>query len=309
MSNPNSRLVRVVIAPAIAGLLVAAGATAASADQGYPNYTLRYTGGVGAYPRSEPTYAAKVGSALPAGATIEGSCWTEGEAITNPYGYTSTVWVRSPNGQYWSEAWLETGSYGVPSGLPPCGPNSATPMQGVNESYNRTAAVKWAIANATLDPAYWWDPPGCTWFVSQALWAGGFATDSEWTPEGSHSTRRTQGSVTAWSAPNLVQYLERNYSVQLVPMDFSGNAVPLAEVGDVVAYDWENDGLIDHLAFVTGIAAGAYPEVSEWGTGANWYTQRGWTYSEINHDWLQVEHPNVSATLVHINGGVYLGEY
>jgi len=54
------------------------------------------------------------------GSVVTAACWVGGGDVTNPDGYTSAIWVRDTAGLYWSEAWLETGSYGPPPGLAEC---------------------------------------------------------------------------------------------------------------------------------------------------------------------------------------------
>lgn len=310
---------RLVCAGLIAAGLILVPQTSAGADPLGP-YTIGYTAGLGAYPRSAPQYDARTGSAAPEGTPVDPGCWSRGEAINNPDGYTSDIWVQDAAGQYWwSEAWLETGSYGVPAGLPECGATPAPDIAALARQvlYDRNAAVDWARTHAMDQPPLYGTVPSCTWFVSQALWAGGLPQDQTWNATDSRAhSRGTDGTLTAWSAPDLVGYLLGTYDTAQVPMDFTANAVPEAVIGDVVAYDWDSDGTIDHLAFVTGIADGQYPEVSEWGVGT-WighsgpagYTSRGWTYSDNNGRWLQADHPSVSATLIHFNGGLLLPTY
>ncbi|MGD8373410.1 MAG: amidase domain-containing protein [Candidatus Woesebacteria bacterium] len=154
----------------------------------------------------------------------------------------------------------------------------------------------------------------CTWFVSQALWAGGLHQTSMW-----NSYLSRQGAVlsqpgtdTARGAPNLVSYLQQRFPVTLVDLRdvFSTNVVSKARLGDIIAYDWENDGTTDHLAFIVNIAPGQYPEVSEWGTLPiqESYKKRGWTWSDLNGAWLQEVYPRkadgtggVNARLLHFN--------
>ena len=106
----------------------------------------------------------------------------------------------------------------------------------------------------------------------------------------------------------LISYHRGRYSTTSVAMNFRNNRVPAAEVGDFVAYDWDGNGSTDHVAFIVNIAAGQYPEVSEWGVGSGSrtaYQKRGWTYSKVHGTWLQATYPSVKATLIHINGGHY----
>lgn len=173
-----------------------------------------------------------------------------------------------------------------------------------NPSYNRTAAVNWAIAHAQ-------DPQGsgtlCAWFVSNALWAGGMSQTSSWQAH----------TYAATFVDGLVHYLEAHYSVTQtdITSNLTTNAVPQAEPGDIIFYDWNDGGTtFDHMSFVVDIAPGQYPEVSEWGqfnfnpwdkihNPRSPYVKRGWTWSAMHHEWLQQEHPGMRAYLLHINGG------
>jgi hypothetical protein len=88
--------------------------------------------------------------------------------------------------------------------------------------------------------------------------------------------------------------------------------MPEAEIGDVIVYDWEGDGVSDHAAIITNIAPGQYPEVSEWsaydGRNPAPYVRRGWTWSERSQLWLQQKFPRISAFLLHIDATA-IGEY
>lgn len=308
---------------AFVGLVVASvlalivGVLPAHAEQTSYTYRIWFTNGEGVFPRSEPVYASRVGEARAEGSTISGSCWTQGEWVTNPRDYSSNIWVKDTDALFWPEVWLDTGSEGVPAGLPQCGaeepPDSSAT---VNDFFDRNATARWALAHAQDEPNPWYSS-GCTWFVSNALWAGGFPQDDTWTSAGQHGTVRVvPGSVAAWSVREMLNHLTATYSVETTDLVFTENAVPQAEIGDIIAYDWEGDGTDDHLALVTKIAPGAYPEVSEWGvgegifgTGAAGYTTRGWTYSAKNDKWFQDYLPNIEAKLYQINGGIYVGPF
>jgi hypothetical protein len=287
--------------------------TEARADDVH-EYRLAFTAGLGAYPRSAPVFASKTGTARAEGSMIPTVCWLKAEYVTNPFDYTSDVWLRATDGTYWPEVWLDTGSNGVPAGLRGCdeagGAASGAVATEANSFYNRRAAVEWALSNASRDPGGW--ASTCAWFVSHALWSGGFPKDEEWTDEGNHGTVRVMpGSVTAWAVPELVDYLQDHYSVTVTPLTpdrFRSNAVPEAELGDLIVYRWDHGDNWDHFSMVTDIAAGQYPEVSEWGVSAH-YAKRGWTYSINSSGWLQKEYPDVEAILIHINGGYLLPKF
>ena len=194
--------------------------------------------------------------------------------------------------------------------VPVCAGNSGggtgiKPPALANPTYNRTKAVAWAKANANDPQAY---PAMCTWFVSNALWASGFAKTADWTSAGSHGktpiTKRP-GTVDAWAVPNFVSYLRSHYSTTWTSLgNLSDNSVPQAQPGDIIVYSWDGGKTLEHMSFVVGLASGDYPLVSEWGT-PDWtlwtyayyevhhpregYTERGWTWSQANNEWLQKE--------------------
>lgn len=221
--------------------------------------------------------------------------WNYVQLADGRYGYLPDAYASTP-----------TVANQFLNGVPRC---DAVPAQQAPppSSYNRTAAVKWATDNAKSKP-----PNGisCTWFVSNAMWAGGLKKTTEWTSEGSYRPSRSRpwmthpGTVVAWAAPNLLDYLRRTYPASTyTELNFTTNEVQAAQVGDIIAYDWEGDGTIDHLALVVNIASGSYPEVAEWsasGDSAASYSKRGWTWSEVRKEWLQVKYPKVKAHLLHV---------
>lgn len=208
----------------------------------------------------------------------------------------------------------------IDSGLPQCGA-APTPPPPPNAFYNRTAAINWALTHAQDPQAY---GAMCTWFVSNALWAGGFPKTAVWTDQGSYGS--APGTRTAWWLPSFLSYIQANFSTTLtnITSDFSTNAVPQAQPGDLILYDWGNGQGISHVALVVDIAPNQYPEVSEmgqydlnlWDAAINKlvhvrssYVKRGWTWSAVNNRWLQWKYPNVKAYLLHINGGHFLPTY
>ena len=301
---------------AIPSFMIIPASLADAAPRGYP---IAFTGGLGAYPRSAPSYEARVGDTRPEGYLVPPKCWTYGDYVpANVNGYTSNIWIQhATDGTFWPEAWLNTGGNGIPSGVPRCSASNqatpkATPKATPNLFYNRNRAVEWALANASQDPSVgFFGASTCTWFVSNALWSGGFPKDDMWTDQGTHSGRQLPGSVTAWSVVDLKAYLESHYSVTVVLLNserFRSNAVPEAEIGDLIVYDWGEGKGWSHFTMVTSIAPGQYPEVSEWGASAS-YVKRGWTYSDNSDKWLQLSHPDVRAALIHIDGGVFVSDF
>jgi hypothetical protein len=208
------------------------------------------------------------------------------------------------------------GSSGGGGGAPPL----------ANAFYDRSAAVSWALQHAK-------DPQArlamCSWFVSHALWAGGFPKQpGVWTDQGKYGHTAT-GTADEWIAPDLKRYLTSGrFSVTYtnISSNLKTNAVPQAEPGDVIFYDWEihkNEG-VTHAAIIVNIAKGSYPEVAEMGQFdfgvidslgnifdhvTSPYEKRGWTWSALHHEWLQKRYPHMKAYLLHINGGYYSASF
>src|SRR5688500_10386772 len=97
----------------------------------------------------------------------------------------------------------------------------------------------------------------------------GRAKTAAWTHAGPMGgrLRPRPGTVAATEANTLVAYLRQTYggvSYTDITQNLTSNAVPEASKGDILAYDWDGDRKIDHLALVVDIAPGQYPVVAEW---------------------------------------------
>jgi hypothetical protein len=178
--------------------------------------------------------------------------------------------------------------------------------------YDRQKATDWALANAQKTPPA---DGASAWFASNALWQGGLPKTKTWTSAGKASKEvplsptgiELSGSNAAWNVGALKKYLRKAYpGSEYKALDFMANKVPDAEGGDLIFYDWENDGKLDHASVVVDVVGTGYPEVAEWsaaadGSAALPYAKRGWTYSQLDHRWIQKDHSDVAAYLLHID--------
>jgi hypothetical protein len=133
--------------------------------------------------------------------------------------------------------------------------------------YNGAAAAAyadtyWSTYN-TAWPNFAKKGGDCTNFVSQALYAGGISMRTDPPYSGSaawfmtQSGRKTWSYSTSWvNAQDDSAFLEQNLAGVTVVASYYGVApgqlVPdNASQGDVVLYDWNNDGVFDHESIVT----------------------------------------------------------
>jgi uncharacterized protein YraI len=294
-----------VVALTIAGLLAVG---SQPADAIAAPIKIAGTGGSGVNMRSTPdTSRAAIGK-IPEGARPNFICFAHGQNI-----YGVNVWFKvkygSVTGYYASyyDNSSYTSDFDLTSkyGIPLC--NSS------GNSYARSSAANWASGHARDVQVY--SGSQCAWFVSQALWAGTLQKTYTWTSSGSFFNPDLisgylykPGTPTAWNVASLVSYLRSKYSNSSwlnISSRFATNSVPEAAIGDVIVYDWYNDGTLDHMSLVTNIASNSYPEVSEWGISGNAgssssYVRRGWTWSQNSGKWLQQVYPNVRAYLLHV---------
>ncbi|HEU4914917.1 MAG TPA: amidase domain-containing protein [Candidatus Saccharimonadales bacterium] len=320
---------------------IAVEAAPAFADSN-PVYTVTnhdHDGTHGIYYRNSPSmsdtsrqlpYYAKYGD------RIELICGTDGEAVGQ---YNNHRWhlakdldnTAAPGEFYIPDHDTNTPNKAnqVTPGERECGDTQEQAPQVLNPNFNRSAGVDWALAHAE-DPQT--NGEECAKFISHALWNAGLPQTKEWSNEGGYWSQFTHfdGTVAANAAGPLLDYLKRHYSTtweSLGKMAPNNNNIPLAQPGDIIAYSWNGDGAIDHVALVVGSAKNNpdYPLVAEWGQ-FNWsdnfginmalynvknpkapYTERGWTWSAMNNEWLQSEKGNkgMTAYLLHINGGYF----
>lgn len=209
------------------------------------------------------------------------------------------------------------------AGSAPTGPI----LTGGGSTYDGAAAASWASAHSNDTQPF---DAACTWFASNALWAGSLPQDPQWNSNGSYGTNydlgpvhildhKRNGTPAANAVIDLLNYLTNTYPATYIePLTMTQNNVPDAQPGDLILYVWDGDpgwgydGDSNlHLAVVTGDAPDnpQYPEVAEWGDqrggSAHFYQNgtRGWTWSANNSEWLQGEtgQSAMTAYLVHID--------
>lgn len=257
---------------------------------------------------------------------VQLQCYTAGDAV-GPYNNKIWYYVANitrptvdgqPNEGYLNAHYINDGAVSnqVDAGVPQCDTApAASPVSTPNATFQRSIAAQWATEHAQ-DPQ---EASGlCTIFVSRALWAAALPRSSTWY-DGTDASKYVASFIAYMTDP------ANGISTQLIPItnDLRTNAVPQAQIGDVIVYSWNGSDDLNsdsHLAIVVNIGPGQYPNVSEWGISSflppnraipvtDPYTSRGWTWSQLDHKWLQDKYPHMTAYLLHFNGGILTPSY
>jgi hypothetical protein len=247
----------------------------AEAD-GIGGYRVTGTGGIGLKVRTDPySPTASFLAVLADGAPFTATCAVRGRDVLG-----NTVWHQI---SYPVQGWIADFYTTTP------GFNQYIP--GEVECYHRTAAIGWALAH--WGDAERYPNQDCTWFVSQALWAGGLPRTSTWTDQ-------TTPSVAAVRADALKNALTNAGFATISELSWSDNTAGRAQDGDIIAYDWNGrpDGVIDHLAIVTSHDAQGTPSVTQHSPARD---TRVWSWDPGAQTSIQVSHPGSRVYLIHIS--------
>lgn len=122
-------------------------------------------------------------------------------------------------------------------------------VNGSAYAYSRTSAANYAqkyAKNYNVDYAKY--SSDCANFASQCLKAGGFKTNSTW-----YGSKDKNKNTMAWiNCESQKKYLENNklgsVSHQYKGVSNAPDATSYMSNGDLVYYDWTDDGVIDHVS-------------------------------------------------------------
>jgi uncharacterized protein YraI len=300
---------KVVRRIALIGALVLAGiiapATAADAVTGY--HVVVGSAGLNAHNGPGTGYAV-VGS-LSNGQAIDISCQTTGTPVgAGLPGTPTNIWDQLSNGWYITDYYTSTpglnGSY--TAGIPQCG-SAPPPVLSPILIYNRAAAATWAINNYNNanGSRLYNSGDDCTYFVSQALWAGDLSMTADWT-DNSYDINQLSSQLwipgptkAATDADIFKNYVVNSDIATIKEISWSDNTAGGAQLGDIIGYDWNGpaDGILDHLAIVTSLNGQGYPSVSQHSPSQ---VNRYWSWSADRNNWIQSAYPGSRVYLIHI---------
>ena len=283
------------------------------------------TGGIGLYLHpGAPTLASATSPNLMAdGTEFDVSCYAAGDdvlgdtiwdfgtnATTGEAGYAADYYIDTPVTQGQEAAQLAA------MGVPACGPPALAPASvplAPLVAFDRSATSNWAVANLATPESFPNDD--CTWFVSQALWAGGLPQSPAWTGDSwdwnlvASNYHYPGPTRDAAQANDLVNYLTAAGLATRIPITWSDNTASGAQPGDIIAYHWNSNEpdpqQVDHLALVSAIDGNGFPTVVQHSPAV----QRFWSWDQGDAGraagWIQnVDRPDgadPTAWLIHIN--------
>lgn len=158
-------------------------------------------------------------------------------------------------------------------------------------AYHRDVAVD--VAFGALKEDYQFKDDSAN-LVSKALWGGGLPRTDEWATVAAASP---DALVTYLTTPHRIDDAAAYQPATQTRIAWADNTAAGAQLGDVIAYDWDGDGTIDHVAIVTHLNGDGYPEVSEHSPTAE---NRYWSYSETDDTWIEAAKPGSVAYLIQI---------
>lgn len=263
-SNARRRLARPVLSVLLAAMIVVAPTLSADAAGSFRTLSA-------ANIRAGASTSTMVINWVTKGTYVSIDCYVRGQNVSG-----TTIWDHLTTGGYISDSLVLTGS-NQPV-VPEC------------SALRRAAAARWALAHVSDRPLYSQD---CTWFVSQALWAGGLGKSSSWSSTTYGVFHPTLDAVNADHLKNYLVNETRQGTIQQLSPNTA--AVPSAALGDIIFYDWDANGVVDHAMIVTSFS-GQVPNV----TGHTDAITQPWNYSKYNRKSMAAAHPGLRIYLVHV---------
>jgi len=170
---------------------------------------------------------------------------------------------------------------------------------GAAHAYNGAAASQyadtyWSKYNSAY-PSFANSGGDCTNFISQALFGGGIAMRTTPTYTGNAAwfmlrTRKSWSYGIPWiNAQDNSIFLRNDASIQATPVQSvyglgAGFTAPTnAGQGDIVAYDWTDDGTYDHDAIITAKGTDGLWDLVDAHTNSRYHAY--WTLAQYNYYW------------------------
>ena len=166
--------------------------------------------------------------------------------------------------------------------------------------WNDPAHIRISVGDYQL-----WSADDCAFFASSVLWAAGLPQTVDWTAAtydvGRLATKLDYPGPTrsVMLADELEQYLLDAGLATQHQLSFDEERVADAAVGDLVTYDWNDNGVIDHVSVVRSTDETDGPHIAQ--HNPNREDQPRWWSSEHGAP-IAKAYPGAKAYLIHIVG-------
>jgi len=198
-----------------------------------------------------------------AGSRLSLSCYARGQSVKGYYspwipGGWDNLWYRTSDGFWVADVDIDTGSNNPVTGACPA------------RIFNPDWAAQWALMHV-----YEADRLGsdCTYFASRDWWAAGLPSSSSWTDGATGPMNVWGATFNAAVADGFKNYVVNSGFATINQISGYGDVTAGgAQLGDVIAYDWNSDGFVDHLAIVVGFQSNGTVIVAQHTVGVvrNW---------------------------------------
>ncbi len=173
------------------------------------------------------------------------------------------------------------------------------------DEFNRSDAIAFAKKFYNIAPRSFVGT-NSAFFVSQALWGGGMSPTPEWSPASSDKAKLATGLLNpgptraAASPDDFAKFMVSSGRATLKKLDWQDDTAGGAELADIIAYDFVGpaDGVVDHLAIVTGFTDDNHPLVTQQAPSR---LDREWSWDLAGGQRLQITHRGARAYLLHLN--------
>lgn len=235
------------------------------------------------------------------GASLTLVCYKRGQSVQgyySPYignGGWDNLWYKVSDGYYVADVDLNTGSNSPIT--PKC---ATTPIA----KYDRGFAA--LIATQEYKTVFYPLIANCTIFASYVLFRGGIPETPVWTDSSTDTSQLTSpdflnpGPTRRWAiADYLKNYIVNEAHLGTITEVSLASKNPGAQLGDLIMYDWGSkpDGIVDHVAVVTGVASDGTLTVTQMTPGQ---LNRKWNWSDEANTSIAVDRPGTRAYVIHI---------
>jgi hypothetical protein len=163
--------------------------------------------------------------------------------------------------------------------------------------WNDPPRIRLTVLGITLKQA-----DDCAYFASEVLWAGGLRQTATWSADSKDVAELSSPRLadpgptkTVMLADRLEKYLVATGQATVRRIPFTSATIAGAEVGDLVVYDWNDNGVIDHVSVVQSTKHGT--RIAQHNVNLR---SESWRWSSTSGTYIADAYAHPRAWLVHV---------